>query len=311
MKLLPRVSLPINHPYLDNKYTQWYYSIIESARIRQLVGYTEQHHIVPDSFFLNRNRKGTRGWIEGNSNDPSNLVRLTAREHLLCHQLLIYIVSTDSAKAKMIYALNYMVGYRTNSHFVTASLYEKCRKMVSQVRTGRKHSPETCKKIGESSKGRTPSEESNRKRSEALKGKKQPLELVAKRAAKLKGRIVSEQTRALLSQINMGKVSKLRGIPRSEEVKEKSRQKNKQNYTNGMVNPFKGKKHSDLSKQKMSEIKKGKTQSEETKRKISENNKGRKLSDETKKKISESRQGLKHSDESKRKMSASAKNRRK
>ena len=50
---------------------------------------------------------------------------------------------------------------------------------------------------------------------------------------------------------------------------------------------FKGKKHSDKTKQKLSEISKGRKFSEEAKLKISEANRRRVLSDETKRKLSE------------------------
>lgn len=36
------------HNYLDNKYTRWYFSIINNAKQRATPeGYTENHHIVP------------------------------------------------------------------------------------------------------------------------------------------------------------------------------------------------------------------------------------------------------------------------
>jgi len=36
--------------FLDNKYTKWYFGIIESANNRLLTeGYTERHHIMPKS----------------------------------------------------------------------------------------------------------------------------------------------------------------------------------------------------------------------------------------------------------------------
>jgi 5-methylcytosine-specific restriction endonuclease McrA len=58
--------------FIDNKYTNWYNSIIDSARNRILEGYSENHHIIPKSL--------------GGSNDKSNIVALTAREHFICHR---------------------------------------------------------------------------------------------------------------------------------------------------------------------------------------------------------------------------------
>ena len=50
--------------------------------------YFEMHHIVPDFMFENRSRKGPKGHLPGQPNDPENLVMLTMREHLLAHVLL-------------------------------------------------------------------------------------------------------------------------------------------------------------------------------------------------------------------------------
>lgn len=90
--------------FIKNKYYHWYYSIIENAAGRQIVGYTEKHHIIPRSF--------------GGSDDSDNIVRLTAREHFICHLLLckmtsgkynvkmnfaIYLMRTPNSKRSEIY----------------------------------------------------------------------------------------------------------------------------------------------------------------------------------------------------------------
>lgn len=81
-------------------------------------------------------------------------------------------------------------------------------------------------------------------------------------------------------------------------------------------NSLKGRKASEETKRKMSEAKKGnryskgKHRSEESKQKMSEAHKGKTLSEETKRKMSEARKGKKlgtHSDEWKRKISVSMK----
>jgi 5-methylcytosine-specific restriction endonuclease McrA len=54
--------------YLDNKYTKWYFNIIENRRVRDSNGYTEKHHIISKSL--------------GGSNNSDNIVKLTTKEHL-------------------------------------------------------------------------------------------------------------------------------------------------------------------------------------------------------------------------------------
>jgi group I intron endonuclease len=104
------------------------------------------------------------------------------------------------------------------------------------------------------------------------------------------------------------------GKKHSDKTKKKMSELNrgKNNPMWGKQSPFLEKKHSDEIKKKLSELNRGKnnpnygkTASEETKKKISESSIGRKHSDETKKKLSELNLGKKHSDESKKKMSES------
>lgn len=94
--------------FIDNKYTATYYRIIDKARNRILPNdiYSEDHHIIPECFYKHRVREGPIGWLEGNPNDPSNFSRLTAREHFVCHQLLIKMVE-GHAKYKMLEAFTY------------------------------------------------------------------------------------------------------------------------------------------------------------------------------------------------------------
>jgi len=62
-----------------------YDSIINSARNRTIDDYTENHHIIPKSV--------------GGSNKKDNIVKLTTREHFICHLLLSKIYG-----GKLIYA---------------------------------------------------------------------------------------------------------------------------------------------------------------------------------------------------------------
>jgi len=107
--------------YLTNKYTKWYYQIINNASDRFLQSYTEVHHIIPRSL---------RG-----SNKKSNLVELTAREHFICHWLLTKM-TTEENKIKMLLALQCM---RRNgrkqkrySTAITSRVYEKLKTELSK-----------------------------------------------------------------------------------------------------------------------------------------------------------------------------------
>lgn len=106
--------------FIDNKYTHWYYSIITSAKSRNPTGYTEEHHIIPKSL--------------SGSNDPSNLVSLTAREHFICHMLLPKMVD-GKHRQKMVYALWAMSTLKKDCqdrYNITSAQYESARQKYSE-----------------------------------------------------------------------------------------------------------------------------------------------------------------------------------
>jgi hypothetical protein len=74
-----------------SKYTKWYFSIVNrgrlSARKKGDHIYYEKHHIIPKS-------------MQG-SNKSENLVLLTAKEHYICHLLLIKMVITKKDRFRM------------------------------------------------------------------------------------------------------------------------------------------------------------------------------------------------------------------
>ena len=75
-------------------YNKIYISIISKAQSRKkLDGYIEKHHIIPRSF--------------GGSDDESNIVELTAREHFLAH-FCLWKFSSGIAKYKMARAFSLM-----------------------------------------------------------------------------------------------------------------------------------------------------------------------------------------------------------
>lgn len=108
--------------FLDNKYTKWYFQIVEHRQNNRPEGYTERHHIIP------RCMKGT--------NDASNLVYLTAREHFVCHHLLVKMTSGKS-KNKLWYALNNMLMRSDNQkrYIPSSRTYQYIKEQISQVQS--------------------------------------------------------------------------------------------------------------------------------------------------------------------------------
>ena len=140
--------------FLINKYTEWYYSIINLAKSRTVVSvYTEKHHIIPKSL--------------GGDNSNDNLVKLTAREHIICHRLLVKMTQGDGRR-KMSHALWAMSNQRNEfqqRYKVKSSTYEILKiqnaRLLSErfkgkigIHTGKKFSDETKQKMSESAKKR-------------------------------------------------------------------------------------------------------------------------------------------------------------
>lgn len=125
--------------FIDNKYTTWYNSIINRAQNRDISGYVEKHHIIPKSF--------------GGSNKKENLVRLTAREHYICHLLLTKMVS-GKYKAKMIFALSLIKSKVKHNSKLYESLKLEGNAARSNYMTNRIVKIETRTKLSNSRKGK-------------------------------------------------------------------------------------------------------------------------------------------------------------
>ena len=143
--------------FKENKYSRCYYSIVNRAKSRILDGYTEIHHILPRSL--------------GGTDDLENLVRLSAREHYICH-LLLPKMTSGVPYQKMVYAYTIMSGrrlynskkynfYRTEYAKINSELrsgpgngmFGSDRKGEKNTFFGRKHSEETKRKISAKKKG--------------------------------------------------------------------------------------------------------------------------------------------------------------
>ncbi len=83
-------STRCNNVFVDNKYSSWYYAIINNRiASNDRLTYGEKHHILPKSL----------GGV-----DVDNIIKLSAREHFVCHWLLTKM-TTGAAKKKMTHAL--------------------------------------------------------------------------------------------------------------------------------------------------------------------------------------------------------------
>lgn len=145
--------------FIDNKYTRWYYNIVTNATFRIPTGYTEKHHIIPKSC--------------GGSNSKENLVKLTPKEHFICHLLLTKMVEGHN-RHLMVYAFHGLQAKqgRQNRYSskleVTAKIYQKLKEELSIIK--KSQTPWNKGKTGLQSawnKGISPSEETKQKIREA------------------------------------------------------------------------------------------------------------------------------------------------
>jgi len=128
--------------FKENKYTKWYYNIIQKSKSRKLTGYSESHHIIPRSL--------------GGSDNEENRAALTAKEHFLVHLLLTKMLEGES-RVKMLYAFS-MMRYVENPNQerkkISSKLFEKTKNETSNARRemakgnknpfyGKKHDSET------------------------------------------------------------------------------------------------------------------------------------------------------------------------
>ena len=197
--------------YLQNKYTQCYYRIISRAKARILPNsvYTENHHIIPKSL--------------GGDNSKNNLVKLTAKEHFICHLLLTKMTNSKN----VIYAawkMSNQVNEFQERYKINANTYEILRKKFSNIHRNHKQSDEARKKNSEWHKGRPATT--------GMTGKKHSEETKAKMKIARAKQVITEETKRKLSDYNKGKPGTFTGKKHSEEARAKMRlaQQRRRNY---------------------------------------------------------------------------------
>lgn len=109
---------------IQNKYLTWYTNIILAAHNRQFENdvYFELHHILP------------KCCKEGGETDIQNIIKLTPREHLICHRLLVKFIAPKQIKASLAYAAWQMGTFMSEKRGVkiNSRLYESLRKSLSE-----------------------------------------------------------------------------------------------------------------------------------------------------------------------------------
>lgn len=102
-------------------YKKIYCSIIEHRRKCPPAGYVEKHHVIPKSL--------------GGNDSKENVVKLTAREHFLCHYLLAKMYSKESSEwYKMNHAFMMMKSTSaTQKRYFNSKLYESLKSNMSDV----------------------------------------------------------------------------------------------------------------------------------------------------------------------------------
>ena len=194
-----------------NKYTKWYNQITDRARNRIVEGYTERHHIKPRSL--------------GGTDNTDNLVELTAREHFICHWLLVKM-TTGEEHYKMLNALRMMraekSGQQRYETAITSRVYESIKQEYAQLQSVLRSGK------GNGFFGKTHTEEARRAIREKNTGKKLTEKQIARQIAAQTGRKrapFSEEWRAKMAEKKKGENNPRFGVKVSEETKQKQREK--------------------------------------------------------------------------------------
>lgn len=162
--------------FKNKKYGIWYNNLIVRAKNRTLPKdcYVEIHHIIPKSFT--------------SDDSPTNLVRLTAREHYIAHLLLWKMQFVAPYHRKMNYALNCMMNKLSKAnkrtYKINSRLYQSMREEYSELMKidmsgegnhfyGKKHSSESLAKM----LAYHTSPDIRKLKSERVKGDKNPSKL--------------------------------------------------------------------------------------------------------------------------------------
>ena len=181
-----------------NKYEKWYASITKRGQNRQLDSYTESHHIIPESL--------------GGPDTTENRTLLTAREHFICHWLLIKIYKTGEEHWKMLNAIRIMRAENSKQQRyntkITSRVYHNLKEEYAMIQSS--------KMMGEQNHmyGRNQTELAKQKISIANTGRVQPEHEKIKQKMAQKGKkrsLFSDEWRANMSTAKVGENNSMYG----------------------------------------------------------------------------------------------------
>ena len=114
-------------------YAATYNALMQRARGREIVGYTEKHHVLPRCM--------------GGTNNSENIVRLTAREHFLAHRLLTRIYPTVRGVWYALIAMGRLSEMRSR-------IFSSEREKAALLRRGTRFSLESRRRMSKAKKGK-------------------------------------------------------------------------------------------------------------------------------------------------------------
>lgn len=211
--------------FLQNKYTNYYYQIINKAKNRILTGYKEDHHIIPKS-------------LKGND-EPENIVSLTAREHFICHLLLVKMVEIGPVQYKMYKAASMMAnvaGRGQERYKVSSRVYEILKKSIDVPL-------EVRQKMSVAQKERFNEQSGTFLGKSHSKSTREKMSIAASKPKSLEWKLSASANRK-------GKQAPNKGIPQTAETKKKI-----SDAVKGEKNGFYGKHHSEEQRQRKREEK--------------------------------------------------------
>ena len=187
-----------------------YHRFIDRLRNQVVDGYCEKHHILPRSL--------------GGSDDPSNIIRLTVRQHYIAHWML-----WKAYGGAMAVAFDYMSGIKRYGSRLTSRTVEALKADVSR-------------RISE----RPVSDETREKQRQAKLGKKLTPEHIEKVRQTRIGVKLSDQWKVNISEAKRGRDNGRLGCAMSEQTKQRIGDAQR-----GALNHMTGRKHSPETREKM------------------------------------------------------------